>query len=420
MQPVFFVSLFSLVFLMFSSMTNGITKNIMQANIERVENTIKMFNEVETVINKVIFQDAKIVDFSDTSYLELAGDYISAKSSYSKSELSKDAWNNKVYLLKTTEHMRIWGAPGGQYADAPISHFILVSAGPNQRYDLFRHWGYTIDTSSTSNIIAAGGAISSDDIKTVDITDVDVIGDDVVVRFNNYDSMYNLWEKAESLDTMVRDVALEYYKNSVDAFSPLIQFAQRDKDLNSENNLGYDIFDDSLFNSIGFDPFNQLQQGTSTSFQNEWNTIGADDSDIKGLLHTMLAGGTYTGSTPARNFEGYRVAKEYEDEFKITNPNVENEFKSFYNGVKFLYPSYDVLDYSSSGSYMASGRGLENLGIPSLESLDPFYGKDGEIDYTYDRNLAPHKIIVVRESANAGNANKWNIKKQYEINGLGD
>lgn len=420
MQPVFFISLFSLIFLMFSSMTTGITKNIMQANIERVANTKAMFKEVEAVINNVAFQDSKLVDFSDDKYLDLTGDYLPAKSSYTKSQISKDSWSRKIYLLKATDRVRIWGASGGQYADAPISHFMLVSAGPNQYYDLFNYWNFKID-SSTKQLIEAGGNVSADQIKTVDISDEDIVGDDVILRFNNYDTMYKIWQESEKLDTMVRDVSLEYYKNTVDAFSPLIQLAQRDKDLETVNNLSTDIFSDGDITDDGFNAFTGLQLGTSENFKNEWNNVGTNNSNVDSLLHSMLDGGKFIGVVPARTFTGYRVAKKYAGEFNVDN-DVEDDFKDTYRNMKFLYPSYDLLDYDNNGHLLSSGMGLKNLGIPSLDVLDPFT-KQGEsggaLSYEYDKDNSPNILTLIRKTTSS-NKDKWKINKKYKINGLGE
>lgn len=400
MQPVFFISLFSLIFLMFSSMTAGMTKNIMQANIERIEYTKKMFSELEVIINKAVFVDANIVDLSNRSYIDLKGNYLPKKSSYTRTQLTLDPWSRKIYLLKVTEHTRIWGAKNGQFAEAPISTFMLVSAGPNQVYDAFEKWSFPVNNSTDHLInITSSTNPSANDLKTLDLSNTDEIGDDIIVRFNNYDAMVNIWQRAEDLDNIVRNVAINYYKSSVDAFSPLVQLAQRSKD---DGRLKDDIFAD-LTNADPFAAFESLET-TTTSFANEWNTANT-------RLNLMLNGGSFAGP-PVKTYLGYRTASNYRRDFNI-DADIEDEFvNGIYKNVEFLYPSFDII-------IEGADLNLENIGVPSIDIADPFFGINGELKASY--NIAqPNILKLERIYNNSSDKDKWNINKSQEINALGD
>ncbi|HAG52610.1 MAG TPA: hypothetical protein DCL21_02370, partial [Alphaproteobacteria bacterium] len=314
MQPVFFISLFSLIFLMFSSMTAGLSKNIMQANIERVRETKDMFSQVEIAINKVAFKEKytptgssaelPIVDLSRSDLTDLSGDFLAGHTSYTSSQLSKDMWGQKIYLFRVIDRESLWSGGAGEIAEAPVSTIMLISAGPNRRYDTLTNSGMDL-----KNLDMADARI-----KTIDLTDIAVIGDDVVVRFNNYEAMLDLWQKAENLDDIIKNVALDHYKTRLDAFSPLIQLAQRDV---TDGMLGNDVFDD-LDSAIEYDPFAKL--GTDdAALVNEWN-------DPSSPVHALLI--EYSGS-PTR--DGFRKkAKEYENEFRLAPKNF-NDDGSFKN-----------------------------------------------------------------------------------------
>ena len=394
MQALFFISLFSLVFLMFSSMTAGLSKNIMQANIEKVKETKHMFEEIETAINVLAFKQKdssgrSIIDLSNADLTDLGGTFLAQNMSYTKKQISKDPWEKDVKLFRVVEREKIWGASGGLTAEAPISTIMLISAGPNGKYDTLESLGLAQNAT----------AMSASDIKTTDITDEDIIGDDIVSRFNNYDAMLDIWLKSEELDNNIKNIALNYYRVRLDAFSPLIQLAERDVD--SGGALSDGIFDDltSTTNYSGFDELINNDEAFSTS----WNKKGTAVND---LLKPFL------------------IADTYDDDFRLATDNTDNarlnqEFKDKYPGRVFLYPSFSAVKFDRLGNALASVKqGLQNLGITNMSSLDPFSGNDEQVDYIYDED-EPHIIKIVRKSSGT-NSEKWKINKIITVDGLGE
>lgn len=408
MQPVFFISLFSLIFLMFSSMTAGLSKNIMQANIERTSKTYEIFNNVELALTKMAFKEKKvlangdqksIVDLIDTDLTDLGGVFLAEHTSFTNSELEYDPWRRKIFLLMYTEEdnsaRTIWGGPGGQYARAPITTFMLVSAGANQYYDLFDSWSFTVDQSTNSRIVVtdASSNPSKNDILLTDITDKNIVNDDIIIRFSNYDALLDVWQRAEDLDTIVKNVSMDYYKNLLDAFSPLIQLTQRDT---TEGLLSNDIFSD-LDSLNAYSAFESLEDSSDTSFTNEWNNPGP--------LHDILN-------------NNYRVAKKYGGEFTIA-PEVLDKFNNEFGGQDFLYPSFDAIIKDDNGTNLApSQQGLHNLGVTNVGSLDPFEGLDGELSYQYNEN-EPNIVYIKRKVSVNSDKTNWEINKLQKIDGLG-
>jgi hypothetical protein len=423
MQPVFFIALFSLIFLMFSSMTAGLSKNIMQNNIERIEETKERFAQIELALNVIAFKQKNndglgtqsVVDLSNSDYRDLGGSFLSAHTNFTKHELENDPWNKKVHLLETTSREAIWGASGGQIAEAPITTFMLISAGPNNVYDISQN------LKGNQNV----ATLTATDIKNTDITDESVVGDDIIVRFNNYDAMLDIWLKAEELDNTVKNVALDYYKSRLDAFSPLIQLAQRDVDRNGL--LSDDIFSltvdtdgdgtpDAIDPGSDYDAFANFGTSTST-FTNEWNV---DDTSNANDIYDVLTG--QNGHTGFR-----KKPKTYANEFKLSSDSTESanlnqefidKYKVSGSSAEFLFPSFDAVEKTATGGSLPTGdRGLQNLGVTNMGSVDPFEGVDGAIDYDYDYNV-PNKVTLVR-SVTPSNQYEWKINKKLEIDGLG-
>lgn len=393
MQALFFISLFSLVFLMFSSMTAGLSKNIMQANIEKVKETKQIFDEIETAINILAFKQKdssgrSIIDLSNSDFTDLDGTFLAEHMSYTKKQIEKDPWEKDVKLFRVVEHVKVWGAPGGLSADAPISTIMLISSGPNGKYD-------TLDSLGLSQNATT---MSSSDIKTTDITDPDVIGDDIVSRFNNYDAMLDIWEKSEILDNSIKNIALDYYRTRLDAFSPLIQLAERDVD--SGGALSTGVFDDltSTANYVGFDQLTNDKEAFSTS----WNKTGTKVND---LLRKFI------------------VAKTYSNDFRLStgsdNGVLNQEFKDKYPGRLFLYPSFSAVEKDKNNNVLPTVKqGLQNLGISNMSSLDPFSGNNEQVDYQYDDD-EPHIIKIIRKSSGT-DVEKWKINKVLTVDGLGE
>lgn len=432
MQPVFFISLFSLIFLMFSSMTAGLSKNIMQANIERTAKTYEIFKDVETAITKLAFKSKdtsgfSIVDLSNDDLTNLNGTFLAKHTSYTNRELQYDPWKGKVFLLSNVKQEKIWGSSGGQYAQAPVTTFLLVSAGPNKVYDLFNSLGLNLENPNPTE----------QQILTTDITDENIVHDDIIVRFSNYDSLLEIWQRVEDLDNTVKTISLNYYKNLLDAFSPLIQLSQRDV---VKGDLKEDIFD-NFDSSDDYDPFLDLKNIANKDFVNKWN-------DPDEAINIPLNGGTDSGG---KIYDGFRVAKAYQNEFLLAAPDysdldindpdyaidyakitadadnlnilLNNNFKNEYPE-DFLYPSYDLIIKNRFGATLApEEQGLQNLGITNITSLDPFSGpsgafQDGMLDYVYDED-EPNKVTIKRH-IDSGNVKKWKINKLVEIDGLGD
>jgi hypothetical protein len=379
---------------MFSSMTAGLSKNIMQANIEKIKETKQIFEEIETAINILAYKQKDsagraVIDLSNSDFTDLDGTFLAQHMSYTKKQIDKDPWEKKVKLFRVVEHVKVWGAPGGLSADAPISTIMLVSSGPNGKYDTLESLG--LPQSATT--------MSASDIKTTDITDPDVIGDDIVSRFNNYDAMLDIWEKSEELDNSIKNIALDYYRVRLDAFSPLIQLAERD--VNSGGALSTGVFDDltSTANYTGFDQLTNDKDAFSTS----WNNKG---TQINNLL---------------RIFE---TAKTYDNDFRLSSDNTENtelnkDFKDKYSGRLFLYPSFSAVEKDKNGNVLPTVKqGLQNLGISNMSSLDPFSGNNEQVDYVYDDD-EPHIIKIVRKSSGT-NVEKWKINKVLTVDGLGE
>jgi len=400
MQSVFFLSLFSLVFFMFSGLTTGLGKNVMELNEERVKDVKLLFGEIEIALNKIVFgikdvSNKGIVDMTNNDIASLSGSFLPSHVGFAKRQIETDPWGNKNYLLKNTEQIAIWGGPNGQVVKAPITTFLLISAGPNEEYDFLKNLGANV----------ANPNLTASQIKTSDISDVSKIGDDIIRRFNNYEPMLNIWQRAENLDLTIKSVALDYYKGLVDAFSPLIQLSQRD--INRGGALKENVFED--LGGSGYGAFDLLSGEDTSILVNEWSK---DDTSNPNDTYDVLIG-------------NFRVAKYYNDEFVLSADGAENSdlntsFKTKYNtnSKKFLYPTFDVLIRDSSGNDLpATEKGLKNLGIANLSSVDPFYDIDGEVTYSYNPD-APSKFSIKREKLTT-DTDKWYIKKELEIDALG-
>jgi len=393
-------------------MTAGLSKNIMQANIERTRETKAMFAQVEIALNKIAFKSKDssskpIVDltaeFSGKKITDLTGSFLSGHTSYTPSQLSVDQWNQKIYMFYSVENVALWGSSGGQKAEAPVTTLMLISAGPNRRYDTLVNSSIAIPTKDDD--------LENDKIKTIDLTDYSVVGDDIVIRFNNYEAMLDIWQRAEDLDNIVKNVSLDYYRSRLDAFSPLIQLSQRDV---TSGLLGGDVFD-NLDSNVEYDPFKNLGNDDDKSLTNEWN-------DSSNPIHDILV-------DPDHGFR--KTPKEYDREFRLAdyrrdidgniiddedNENQQLEFLATYGSVDFQYPSFDALEYDASGG-VSSDQGFENIGVTNVSSMDPFAGIDGGIEHGYDYN-EPEKAYIVRKS-DTGDNKKWKIIKNVEIDGLG-
>lgn len=402
MQAIFFISLFSLMFLLVSGIVTGLSKSIMQMNVERVAEVKKMFNEIDLALNRVVFKEVqgstlkkRVVDLSDPEITDLSGEFLTKYISFSKSQLEHDPWGNEVHLIRKVDHEQIWGGSGGQKVIAPVSYFLLVSAGPNERYDLFNYLSVDADFPN----------LSLNDIKTIDLTDKSIVRDDIIYRFSNYGAILDLWQQVEELDGTIKNIALDYYKNKIDSFSPLLQIAQRD--ISKEGILKDNIFAD-LSEDSGYKAFEDLKTQKEL-FTNEWYE---DDPTNDNEIHDVL-------------INNFRVAKKYNNEFVLSldsdeNKRLNKKFKDKYSNKEFLYPTFDVLIKDDSGNYLSNDKkGLQNLGVVGLKTLDPFTGREGAVDFSYDEN-EPAVIHIVRK-LNDGlhSKEKWIILKDQKINALG-
>ncbi|MCP4355836.1 MAG: hypothetical protein GY793_09455 [Proteobacteria bacterium] len=408
MQSVFFLSLFSLMFFMFSGLTAGLGKSIMELNEERSENVEVLFSDIETVLNKVVFgvKDSAgdgIVELTDSNITDLSGDFLPSHVGFAKRQIENDPWGNKIHLLKDTEQVVIWGDSGVQIVKAPITTFLLISAGPNERYDFL--------TYNSANVV--NPVLSSAQIKTTDISSKNRIGDDIIRRFNNYEPMLNMWQRAENLDFMIKSVALDYYKGLVDAFYPLIQLAQRD--VRKAGVLKENVFDNLEDEGGSYGAFNNLGDENSELLANSWYEDDPNDPDD---IHDIL-------------YNNFKDGKVYNNEFQLfditisggsdENEDLNEEFIDKYRvpplpvgtGTprEFIYPTFDVLDNTSVEN------GLKNLGITNLKTLDPFSDINGSVTYTYDPN-DPAKITIKREKLDT-DSDKWYINKEVVIDALG-
>lgn len=397
MQAVFFLSLFSLIFLMFSSITAGMGRNIMQANVENVKRTSVIFSEIENAINVLAFKQKDssgraVIDLSNTDLTDLDGTFLSEHIPYTKKQISKDPWDKEVKLFQHTKQEAIWGAAGGQIAKAPISTIMLLSSGPNGVYDTLSNLG--LPQTATS--------MTEAQLKTTDITDKSIIGDDIITRFNTYDAMLDIWEKAEKLDNSVKNVSYDYYRARLDAFSPLIQLAERDTSNNGL--LSSDVFG-TLDPTEGYTGFDELISD-NTAFSTKWNVRDTTPGSMNEKLRL------------------FSVAKAYSGEFTLSsdstlNTQLTNEFNSKYSGVDFLYPSFSAVSKDSNGNNLpAVQTGLQNLGISNMSSLDPFDGNGSALDYEYS-TLTPHIINIIRKDVSS-DQNKWSVSKTITVDGLGE
>jgi hypothetical protein len=422
-------------------MTAGLSKNIMQANIERVAKTEEIFANVEVVLTNLAYKQKNgskgIVDLTDANITNLAGDFLPAHTNFTAKEIQKDPWEQKVHLIKTTQRELIWADTDGHTVEAPITTFLLVSAGPNRKYDMFENLG--VNTTSPS--------MTESQIKTTNIRDESIVYDDIIIRFSNYDAMLNIWQRVEDLDNTVENVAVDYYKNMLDAFSPLIQMGQRDVTVGA---LEEDIFS-SLDSADIYAAFQNLEDTSNTSLTNEWNTAGplhtilntnfrtpkayaneftvaqADYSDSNAIQQqldndlTLPADQRMTSAERADLVAERDLLKTQEDD-RVADLNAEalSSFNGDYSGT-FTYPSFDAVILSTAGNdLVASGQdGLQNLGVTNITSLDPFAQQDGELSYDYSV-AEPNKISIKRTLDPGSNTLKWRINKIKKIDALGE
>tara|TARA_Y100001960_G_scaffold302080_1_gene352757 strand:+ start:7135 stop:8388 length:1254 start_codon:yes stop_codon:yes gene_type:complete len=416
-------------------MTAGLSKNIMQSNIERIAKTEEIFANVEVVLTNIAYKQKSgskgVVDLTDSNITDLSGDFLPAHTNFTAREIQKDPWEQDVHLVKSTTRELIWADLNGHRVEAPITTFLLVSAGPNRKYDMFENLG----------VSKTNPSMTANQVKTTNIKDESIVYDDIVVRFSNYDAMLNIWQRAQDLDNTVENVAVDYYKNMLDAFSPLIQLGQRDVTVGA---LDEDIFS-SLDSSDIYSAFQDLEDTSNTSLTNEWNNPGplntilntnfriakayaneftvaqADYSEsdaIQNILDTdtTLTADERTDLIAERNL----LRTEEDDRVAALNTDANASFDLDYT-TTFTYPSFDAVILSSTGNdLVASGQdGLQNLGVTNIKSLDPFAGQDGELSYDYDV-AKPNEIGIKRYVDPGLSTLKWKIDKIKTLDALGE
>lgn len=195
MQALFYIGLFGTFFFVMSGITVGVARTTFQQQLDREDRVVDVFRDIEYAINKVILRDQLSLAAEPLDNMN----YILPHLSWSSSDISIDPWSRPVVAARVDENQVIAAFGSSGQAIATVSHFALISGGPDRN----------VDTPAPTTVTewrllhSTGG-----------------VGDDVVHTFSTRAPMTETWNSAAEVEKKVQDIAVRNYRQRVEQFSP--------------------------------------------------------------------------------------------------------------------------------------------------------------------------------------------------------
>ena len=206
MQAIFFLGLFGVFYFLVASATVGVTQNAMQIKQARVQQVEEMFEDIRVAIDKGVLQEQiDLVGYTSGNSLNLNN--LAEFTSWTQGQMTTDIWQNPVQTVVGIEPTTLYAIGPGMGAVADIAHIAIMSPGPDR----------IMQTSMPSPTASS--------IRALQVPDE---SDDIVVKFSTYDSMIDIWNRAQKIDNTIVSAARQSYAAQVRSFT---DFSNPDNEL---------------------------------------------------------------------------------------------------------------------------------------------------------------------------------------------
>jgi len=195
MQALFYLGLFGTFFFTLMGVTVGVARSSMQHKLDQQKQVTEMFQNIEFAINRVVLRDH--LSLADYSSKDL--NYLSDVVSWSRKQMSVDPWGGDISVVRLDDDEVIGALGPGQYAQAKVSHYALISNGP----DMKRQTELPTDIVSWRKLHSEGAS-----------------GDDIVYTFSTRDAAQETWNKAQQIENNIKQMALRQYMARAEQFNP--------------------------------------------------------------------------------------------------------------------------------------------------------------------------------------------------------
>jgi len=195
MQALFYIGLFGTFFFVMSSITAGVARTTFQQQLDREDRVVQVFNDIEYAINRVMLRDQLSLANEDIGNMN----YILPHLSWSSEDVATDPWARPVTAARIDERQVIAAFAPGERAEAIVSHFALISGGPDREIQT----DIPASVEEWRILHSAGGA-----------------GDDIVHTFSTRDPMMETWNAAAEVEKTIDDILERSYRQRVEQYSP--------------------------------------------------------------------------------------------------------------------------------------------------------------------------------------------------------
>ncbi len=343
MQAIFILSLFGLVYTTVAMITTMLATSSMQLKLDRIESVKEMFRDIELGINQGYL--GNYVDFSNLTAFPTNGStrldaslsatnnkrldkFVGPYVSWSSKEMLVDPWGSDIYIIAASTKEVIYadtdrptGSPVNSIS-APITAFLLVSKGPDGRFN-------------TADQEGPPGLATLNQVKRYTKGTVDPYEEDNIVHvFTTFSAMNEIWNHTRAVHSKIMSVAADSYKQKYELFLPVIQTEFYDK---------VNFYDVDL-NWVGDEPLNSSGAGTgcSTPLIHAWKD---PDCNITGVT---LPGGDLTGHLDfprlQADIESMGLGREEDRLIEALAPDIQLTLSNSAEGVD------DVLDFKLNDS----------------------------------------------------------------------
>lgn len=195
MQALFYIGLFGTFFFVMSGITAGVARTTFQQQLDRKDRIVEIFNDIEYAINRVILRDQLSLASEELGNL----DYVLPHLSWSSEDVGTDPWSRPVVAARIDENQVIAAFSSGEQAVAVVSHFALISGGPDREVQT----ALPTSVNEWRILHSTGGA-----------------DDDIVHTFSTRGPMIETWNAAAEIEKTVEDIVVRNYRQRVEQFSP--------------------------------------------------------------------------------------------------------------------------------------------------------------------------------------------------------
>lgn len=233
MQTIFILGIFGVLYTSVAVLISMVATSSMQLKVERIKEVEAFFQDVEIAVNKGFLSEN--VDFVsvgfqttfptapgsdqterlDNSIAEASKRFdklLAPYMSWAPEKILKDPWGTDYYFARALDDAVIYADNKGNEVTAPISVFLLVSAGPDKAFADYA------DKTSTAVFPK-----NYDDIKRLVMPETDASADNIVHVFSTMEPMADSWNYAKNLHGRVLSVFTDNYKSQYELFSPTLQ-----------------------------------------------------------------------------------------------------------------------------------------------------------------------------------------------------